>query len=386
MRFHPRSSHPRTTARRLIVAAAGTALLAGAAACSSSPASSTAGGGSSAKADVSDPGALGGSAAASAMSKLYAQAMAKGEKTVTVYGPVDGQLQGLGAYAQFEKRFPGIKVNPVMVFGASLAQKLQAEATSGKHVADVVHSGTDVIGYAGSGQLQPFKPVTAASVPSDLAGPGGDYYVNMYGALGIMINTSKLTTATAPKNWNDLASAKYKGQIAMTDPGTPGQLSDSLAALTFAKKLTWGTLGSIAANSPQIVSSPQLAMQAVETGQAEITPGVGIGDYLTVKNQGAPVQLVFPLDGPTFMAPTYLGIVKGAPDLEAAELLETWSFSPEGQAGLAKAGMYGTVPGAPAPAGMPALDKIQLVSEPSPASAIGPNFNSAVARLKSLFH
>lgn len=380
----------RKTAWRLAVAAAGSALLVTAAACSSSPSSSTGSTsdqvGSSAKADLSDPTSLGGAAAASAMGKLYQQAIAKGETTVTVYGPVDGQLQSLGSYAQFEKRFPGIKINTVLAFGSSLAQKLQAESTSGKHVADVVHSGTDVIGYASSGQLQPFKPVTASSLPSNLAGPDGDYYVNMYGALGIMINTSKLSAAQAPKNWNDLADAQYKGQVAMTDPGTPGQLSDSLAALTYSKKLSWSTLTSIAHNSPQIVSSPQLAMQAVETGQAEITPGVGVGDYLTVKKQGAPVQLIFPLDGPTFMAPTYLGILKGAPDLDAAELLETWSFSPEGQAGLAKAGMYGTVPGSPAPNGMPTLNKIQLVSEPSPASAIGPNFNSVVAKLKSLFH
>ncbi len=377
----------RRNVRKVAVAAAGAALLA-VAACSSSPstASGTSTASSGTTANLSDPSALGGSAAAAAMGKLYSEAIASGEHTVTIYGPVDGQLLSLGSYAQFEKRFPGIKINPVMVFGAALATKLQAEATSGKHVADLVHSGTDVIGYASAGELQSFTPVTAGSVPSSLVGPDDDYYVNMYGALGIMINTSKLSAAQAPKNWDDLANPQYKGEIVLADPGTPGQLSDSLAALTYAKKLSWSTLSSIADNSPQIVSSPQLAEQAVETGQAEIAPGVGIGDYLTIKSQGAPVQLIFPLDGPTFMAPTYLGLVKGAPDPYAAELLETWTFSPEGQAGLAQAGMYGTVPGAPAPTGEPALDKIQLVSEPSPASAIGPNFSTAVARLATLFH
>ena len=56
----------------------------------------------------------------------------------------------------------------------------------------------------------------------------------------------------------------------------------------------------------------------------------------------------------------YQGIIKGAPHELAAELYESWMFTPDAATAIAAGGGYSTVKGSVAPQGLPALSAIPL--------------------------
>jgi iron(III) transport system substrate-binding protein len=80
----------------------------------------------------------------------------------------------------------------------------------------------------------------------------------------------------------------------------------------------------------------------------------------------------------------YDGIIKGAPHELAAELYESWLFTPDGQQAIAAEGSYSTVNGAVAPAGLPELSAIPLQAT-IPLDQIVKADNDAVTAAKQYF-
>ncbi|NUR89630.1 MAG: extracellular solute-binding protein [Nonomuraea sp.] len=325
---------------------------------------------------------LGGPEAVSAMQDLYRKAVKAGEDKVTVYGPVEADLKPV--YAAIAKRFPGIEVAGVPAFGPALDQKVNSEQASGKHVGDLVHTGTTVIDYGTAGKLEQFQPVTTQGLSDQVADPNKNFYGNQYGGIGYVINTTKISKADAPKSWADLGDPRFSGKIVMADPRKPGALVDGFSNMLFAGVFDRAGIEKVAANKPLIVDSSDLALQAVVTGQRAVAPGLGFTSFNEAKKKGAPVDMVFPLDGPTPMTTTYYGILKGAPHPNAARLLETWMFTPEAMALVPSAGLWGTLKGSPGMTGYPGIDQIQVVKKP-PFAESEKHFNDTLGLMKEIF-
>ncbi|WP_283137151.1 ABC transporter substrate-binding protein [Rhizohabitans arisaemae] len=329
-----------------------------------------------------DAQVLGGAEAVTAMQDLYKKAVAAGETKVTVYGPVEADLKPV--YAVFAKRFPGIQVVGVPAFGPALDQKVNSEEASGKRVGDLVHTGTTVIDYGVAGKLDVFEPVTAKGMSDQFADPEKRFFANQLGGIGFVVNTQKIKVEEAPKSWEQLGDPKYKGRIVTADPRKPGALVDGIANMMFSAVFDRAGVEKVAANDPLIVDSSELAMQAVVSGQRDIAPGLGFSSYNAAKAKGAPVHMVFPFDGPTPMTTTYYGILKGAPNPNAARLLETWMFTPEAMGLVPQAGLWGSRPGSPGPTGYPGIDQIQVVKKP-PFLESEKNFNATLDLMKEIF-
>ncbi|MDF5756938.1 extracellular solute-binding protein [Spongiactinospora sp. TRM90649] len=329
-----------------------------------------------------DATALGGAEAVAAMQDLYRKAVQAGESKVTVYGPVEQDLKPV--YEAFTKRFPGISVLGVPAFGPALDQKINSEQASGKHVGDLVHTGTTVIDYGKTGKLEQFRPVTTKDLSDQVADPEGFFYGNQYGGIGYVINTEKISKADAPKNWRDMGDPRFKGKIVMADPRKPGALVDGMSNMLFSGDFDRPGIERIAANEPLIVDSSDLALQAVVTGQRAVAPGLGFTAFNQAKKKGAPVDMVFPLQGPTPMTVTYYGILKGAPNPNAARLLETWMFTPEAMSMVPQAGLWGSAKGSPGMSGYPGIDEIQVVKKP-PFAQSEQHFNETIELMKQIF-
>ncbi|MBS1698909.1 MAG: extracellular solute-binding protein [Actinobacteria bacterium] len=353
--------------------------------CGGAAVGDTSGGDAGASTASADPvEALGGQAAADQLAELYDAAKKAGESSVTIYGPSDQALADAGLYKRFTDRYPGISVNIVTTFGAEMDQKVTNEAASGNAVGDVVHTGTTVIKWAKAGLLQKFEPVGAKDLPAELASPDGYYFGNQFGAIGFMVNTSKISLDKAPSNWEDLADKKFSGTYAMTNPSGAGSLSDIFATLAFAGLMDESDFAAIKANDPLVVGSTDLAVQAVVTGERPVAIGIGMTAFLKAKEAGAPVDFVFPMKGKTPVVVTNVGVLTHAPNPNAAKLLAAWLFTPEAAAALPAGGLYGTRADSPAPEGFPKLVESDLVLPP-PAEAISDNTKKTLAMLAKLF-
>jgi iron(III) transport system substrate-binding protein len=342
-----------------------TALLA--AACSSSSSSSSSAAPASTSSASAAASASGGASASSglgpqaaALQALYNKAVAAGQTSVVIYGPSSGTDQKI--YDAFQKDFPKITVTGVPVVGPPMSAKLSAEVSSGKHIGDIAYTGdTDMLTYSQSGWLTPYTPITATNT-ADLApmtaGPDNDFYGLTISVSGMVTNSN--SSLPVPQNWSDLTNSVYDNKIAMGDPTAVGQMADILAHLAIEPGNSKVEAG-LKANNAEIFPASSLTgpITAVAQGAKGVALAQGYGYYVNAKAAGAPLTFTL-LKSDNYDVALYAGIIKGAPDPLAAELYESWAYTPDAAAAMAVEGEYSTVNGAVAPQGLPPLSQIAM--------------------------
>lgn len=301
---------------------------------------------------------LGGDKAVAAMQELYQAAQAAGEKSVTVYGPGENDKGPL--YEVFSKRFPGIGVTGTYLVGPEFAAKIQAEFASGQHVADMVQGGdTSVAPF--TDQLTEFAPVTAEKLDRGFRDDAGLRTAPTGSVFGFLYNTNLLTKEKAPKGWKNLTDPAYKDRMTTEQPTRNGGSFGTVSHLLWDGRYDESYLRALAAQKIAYQSSNPVAGAAVATGQHALNPFYPYSFYLRDKEQGAPVEFVFPTEGGVHISPHYLGILDKAPNPNAAKLLTTWLFTPEAQKAASSVGYYPLMPDSPAPAGYPSVNQLDLL-------------------------
>jgi iron(III) transport system substrate-binding protein len=283
---------------------------------------------------------------------LYKKAQAAGQKEIFVYA--SSAADNIPLYEEFQKRFPGITVKAVDLFGPPLQSRLQAEFASTGPQADLLATGEpDLLNFKPQGWLQPFLPDTAKGIPEQLIGPDNLWVDYASIPLGAIVNTSAVSPADMPKTWKDFVKPMWRGKTAVSNPGGINGLSQALAAGLKAGVIDQAWLDQLAANKPLITPGAVAALQMVATGQATLGPIIAYTQFANAKKQGAPLAFVFPSDGFTAL-PAPFALVAKAPHADAAKLLMAWTMTPDAQAILSlKIGQPGTMPGAPPMAGLP---------------------------------
>jgi len=339
------------------------------------------GGGSAASSPTEDAAvALGSQSNADQMDALYQAALASGKTTIYIVGPSEPSRAAY--YATFSARYPGIKVVGTQASGPTFDSKIRNEVASGQYQTDLVQGGdTSVAPQLADGLYQPYKPFTASKLDAIWSEPSGTLWAASGSVSGIAYNTNLIQAADAPKGWSDLLNPAYSGKMTMDDPTKFGPTFG-----TFNKMIQDGRLGidfisKLYAQNIQIGSQAQAAAATVATGQYSIEPIYPLDFYLADKANGAPMNWVLPNDGDQ-ISPHYLGLMAHAPDADAAKLLMNWSFTPEGQQGIASIGLYPLVAGEPGPEGNPPVDQLDLL-KPIPLADIAKVSATNLAAVKA---
>jgi iron(III) transport system substrate-binding protein len=315
------------------------------------------------------------------MNALYAKAVAAGQTSVVIYGPSAGT--DTQEYTAFKQAFPKITISGVPVVGPPMDTRIAAEASSGKHIADLAYTGgSGMMNYYNAGYFSPYQPVTLSS-PSALApqsvGPDSSFVGLTISVAGVVTNSN--TVKSPPKQWTDLQGSDYKNQIAMYDPTALGLMSDNFAHLSRVPK--YAQLESaLKANSAQLFPSSSLTgpLTAVAQGTKKVAIGAPYNFFLQAKSSGAPVMFsLFSADN--YWTTLYTGVLKGAPHPLAAELYEDWMLTPAGAKAISQEGLYSTVNGSPSPAGLPALSAVPL-QQAIPLAQLAAADNTAVTKAK----
>jgi len=143
-------------------------------------------------------------------------------------------------FESFQKRYPAIKLNPIVGRGNQLAQKVLAERRAGKYLADVYLGGigTPYSMFYRSGLLEPIEPLLTLpeNVDSSKWFQGKFHYADDEGKYifvfemalrsDVVYNTQLVRPEEITSYWSFLVP-KWKGKIAAIDPHKTGVATSS---------------------------------------------------------------------------------------------------------------------------------------------------------------
>ena len=246
-------------------------------------------------------------------------------KEITVYSAGPDDLA-----ANIQKAFQdktGVKVNLFQGTTGKILAKLAAE--KGNPVADVLvlASLSTMDGLKQAGELQAYPgAVGQENLNPEWQDKDSDYFAYSASALGITYNTDHVTEP--PQEWTDLADSKWKDKFNMPDPSLSGSALDFTFGYTVAND--WNTVESWFNNGLQIMGANKEALDAVITGEKDVTlSGV---DYMTydAKAKGEPVDIVYPASG-TVVSPRAAAITSTSKEVAASQAFIDFLLSDEGQ-------------------------------------------------------
>ncbi len=258
-----------------------------------------------------------------AMLSISSAAMAA--EKLTVYTSMKDSLIG-ALKDEFLKQNPGIEFDAYVAGAGKLMAKIAAERQSGKMIADILwHSEVpDFYQLKKEGVLEPYKSPNMQYVESPVIDPDGYFTPARNGTLGLVYNTRFIKTA--PTAWKDILGPDYKDAFGVADPALSGTAYGSVAALV--NLYGWDYFKDVQKNGG--VVSQGSGQVVDDTAMGDLVACIGV-DYISMAKigKGATLAMAYPKE--TIVLPSPVGIIKGTPNLSAAQKFVDFLLSKEGQ-------------------------------------------------------
>ena len=254
---------------------------------------------------------------------------AKKEGSITWYsGILDQQICDRVGQA-FSTQYPGIQVDAIKTTSQVAFQRLLQDLKAGQVQSDVLTT-TDIgqmVFLKSKGELVQYVPENGAGLAKALQGvdPEGYFHTGWVGLASIVYNTAKVKPADAPKDWPDLADAKWKNQITIGSPNYSGMVGVWTVAME--QRYGWDYFTKLNDLGPQIGRSIDDAVTVLNSGE-RIVGMSSVATALRSAAKGNPLAVVYPPSG-VLMVISPSGIIKGAPHPNAAKLFMEFQAGPE---------------------------------------------------------
>ena len=274
-------------------------------------------------------------AAAAELDALVKAARAEGEVTLYTATPDNQARRFVDA---FTAKY-GIKVGFLRVAGASLRQRYVAEAEAGKFAADIMLTAgaaevfaEDCVkkGWMESISEAGIPVMRSGEFPASLnRGPSAVVQVTPW---LIAYNTDRLKGADVPRDWKDLASPRFKGQLIIPNPRAAFAYLDIWAVIAD----TYGPafMQQIRAQNPRMVNAGAAGIQALGAGEGSVLFPTTGGNIMDVRGKGAPVDMVVPEKTTGVEMQVMLTHRSKTKRSAAARLLANYLMSPDGNKAL----------------------------------------------------
>jgi iron(III) transport system substrate-binding protein len=276
----------------------------------------------------------------------------------------------------FRKRYPFITPKSYTTRSAALLERIVTEARAGKHFADVIQGNAFTLYLlAKKGHTEPYISPEAKSFPDSFRDPAGGW-VAVYLQLNVIAYNSKLVAKSeAPKGYDDLLNAKWKGRMGLDDKQYiwfDGLLKvmGREKALAYFKRL--------ATQAIQFRSGNTLLANLLAAGEFGILINARPESVDELKQKGAPVEWVAPR--PTTANVLPIAVAKNAQHPNAAKLFMDHMLSEDGQRILSAMSRTPARPGVPT--SNPRLSGLEIaINDPGMAE----RFDQVVEVYKSVF-
>jgi len=232
--------------------------------------------------------------------------------TVVIY---NGDTAEFGeAFAKaFNAKHPDVKVDIISAGVGQLFTRVKAEAA--RPQGDIMLAASKESFLQMADLFQPYVSKLDGDFPETLKDRDRRFYGFSMPLQVLIINTSLLPAAEAPRAWKDLGEPKWKGKLIMANPALSGSAYAQLAQML--QLHGWPLVQQVVKNAT-ITSSSKLAYQGVGTGEFAIGL-TGEENVFKLKSEGRPVEAVHPAEG-TGLRYDAVGIIKGGPNPENAKL------------------------------------------------------------------
>src|SRR5215831_4351671 len=254
---------------------------------------------------------------------------AKKEGQVNYYTSTDLPVAEKVAKA-FEAKYAGISVHVERSGAERVFQRIGQEYASNIHAVDVVNSSdaAHFIVWKRDGMLLPFVPEDVARFPSEHRDVDGQFASFRVWLSIIAYNTNLVKAEDAPKSFADLLDPKWKGKIVKAHPGYSGTIMT--ATYQMQRDIGWDYFEKLAKQGVLQVQSSADPPKKLELGERAVMADGNEYNMFELKDAGKPVEIVYPTEGsPLIVGPN--GLMKAAPNPNAARLFQNYCFSAEAQ-------------------------------------------------------
>lgn len=257
------------------------------------------------------------------LDELYQAALKEGGQ-LTVYAGGDEVTQGFGIKSNFERRFPGMKLNVVVDLSKYHDARIEEQLLRKNLEVDVAHLQTlhDFDHWAARGLLLPYKPIGWDQVPAAYKDPDGRFTGLFMLTFANSYNKNYVTAENAPRDYSDFLKPEFKDRIIIAYPN-----DDDAVLYMFDKiiqKYGIGFIDRLKANGVQWVRGTQTPRDAVEAGKYAVSTGTS-GSFVPVES--STLRFVLPKNDPFLTWAQTGAIFKDAKHPNAAKLYMSWQLS-----------------------------------------------------------
>jgi len=227
----------------------------------------------------------------------------------------------------FETKYPGIAVRVERSGAERIFQRIGQEYGSRIHAVDVVNSsdGAHFIVWKREGLLAPYLPEDVADhYPASQKDPDGLFASWRLWLCVIGYNTKLVRFEDAPTSYADLLDPKWAGKMVKAHPGYSGTIMT--ATFQIARDIGWEFFERLARQRVMQVQSSADPPKKIAAGERAVMADGNEYNLVQLKERGEAVEAVYPTEGtPQIIGPS--GIMKNAPNPNAARLLQSFMFS-----------------------------------------------------------
>lgn len=251
---------------------------------------------------------------------------------LTVYTAIENeQLQPFRQAA--ERAVPGIEINWVRDSTGIITARLVAERANPR--ADIIWglSVFSLLTLEAQDMLEPYTPKAAEALrPNFRSGRNPMTWTGMDAFVSsVCFNrvSAQQRSIPAPTTWQDLLAPAHQGQIVMPHPASSGTGFLTIAGWITSKgeAAAWEFMTRLHENVRFYTHSGSAPCNQAARG--EFVTGLSFDmRSVSLKNQGAPIDIIIPTDGVGFDLEA-TAIVRGTRNLEAAKRLADWSVTKE---------------------------------------------------------
>ncbi len=264
-----------------------------------------------------------------------------------------------GTIAEFNKKYPDVKVEVFRSGTTEVLNKLRTEISAGAPQPDLILLADSVTMEAlkKDGQLMPMKNADVSGIPAQFYDKDKYYIGTKVITTGIVVNTK---ARFKPASWKELLNPDLKNQVAMPRPLYSGAAAISLGAWLADPALGgWSYVEGLKSNGAIAVRGNGAVLQQVANG--EKSAGILV-DFmaLNAKAKGSPVEFVIPKEGLTFVTEP-VAMLKTAKHVAAAEAFVNFLLSADGQVYSTTLGYVPILKGIKPPAGYPAPEQMKFM-------------------------
>jgi iron(III) transport system substrate-binding protein len=245
--------------------------------------------------------------------------------------------------AEFKKKYPFIDTSLYRANTQKLLPKIQLEARTSQHEADVISATFTIWNELTRGKLvMKYDSPERAKYPDALKDADGYWNILHLGVQGMAYNTKLVPPDLAPKKYEDLLQPRWRPkQIAMDYRDSSWmavmlEIMGETEGLAFMKKL--------AAKDLYMRENKNLLTQLLAAGEFPVLANTYLETFAKIQKAGAPIEWV-PGRNPIPASTHLLGVYAHARHPNAAKLFVDFLLSPEGQS--LTANVIGTYPANP---------------------------------------